>query len=128
MNNEELEEIIQSLIEKLSKHNHNAFILDKKTKKLIEEFSMFQKIISDFPDKCDSVLTEIISNFTLKKCNKNELIFDNNIKNITDIFIIFLGEIDIINYYINKKEEKKEEEISSEIRRSNIIIKEKKKI
>ena len=123
MNNEELEEIIQSLIEKLSKYNHNAFILDKKTKKLIEEFNMFQKIISDFPDKCDSVLTEIISNFTLKKCNKNELIFDNNIKNITDIFIIFLGEIDIINYYINKKEEKKEEEISSEIRRSNIIIK-----
>ena len=74
MNNEELEEIIQCLIEKLSKHNHNAFILDKKTKKLIEEFNMFQKIISDFPDKCDSVLTEIISNFTLKKC-KNAILF-----------------------------------------------------
>ena len=123
MNNEELEEIIQSLIEKLRKHNHNGFILDKKTKKLIEEFNMFQEIISDFPDKCDSVLTELISNFTLKKCNKNELIFENNIKNINDIFIIFIGEIDIINYYLNEKEEKKEEEINSENRSSNIIIK-----
>ena len=137
MNNEELEEIIQQLMEKLDKNNHNGFTIDKKTKKLIEEFNMFKEIISNFPDKCDSVLTEIISNFTLKKCNKNEVIYDNNIKNITDIYIIFLGEIDIINYYINpnlneqeenkeNKEEKEDEEekINNENKNtdSNVLI------
>ena len=46
-----------------------AFFIDcKNEEKLSDIINRFKEIISNFPDKCDSVLTEIISNFTLKKC------------------------------------------------------------
>ena len=127
MNNEELEESIQNLIENLNKNKSNVFLSDKKTKKLIQEFDIFKEIISNFPDKYEYVLTEIISNISFKKYKKGEVILDNNIKNITDIYITFIGEININNYYLNEeleKEEENDENIRDRI--NDIIIKERK--
>ena len=108
MNNEELEESIQYLMVSLNKKNLNGFVLDKKIKKLLQEFDMFKEIISNFPDKYNTVLTELIPNLTLKKYKKNEVIFDNSIKNLTDIYIIFIGEINIIYNSLNEEMENTE--------------------
>ena len=94
MKNDELEEFILDLMEKLDE-NVKEFILNNKTKELLQEFNLFKEIIENFPDKCDSILTEIISNLIIKQNSKNDAIFDNNTKNINDIFIIFIGEISI---------------------------------
>ena len=80
MNNEELEESIQNLIENLNKNKSNVFLSDKKTKKLIQEFDIFREIISNFPDKYEFALTEIISNISFKKYKKGEVILDNTVK------------------------------------------------
>ena len=107
MKNDELEEFILDLMEKLDE-NVKEFILNNKTKELLQEFNLFKEIIENFPDKCDSILTEIISNLIIKQNSKNDVIFDNNTKNINDIFIIFIGEISITYYYSKNKKENKE--------------------
>ena len=113
MNIEELELFYSNLMERLRK-NPKKFKLDKKTKEKIQEVNIFKDIITIFPDKCNSILTEIMTNLTIKKYNDNEVIFDNNINSLNEIYIIFFGEINIDNYYTEKEVENKN---------SNLIIK-----
>ena len=113
MNIEELELFYSNLMERLRK-NPKKFKLDKKTKEKIQEINIFKEIITIFPDKCNSILTEIMTNLTIKKYNDNEVIFDNNINSLNEIYIIFFGEINIYNYYT--KEE-------GENQNTNLIIK-----
>ena len=80
MNNEEIEENVLYLIEILTE-NINKFKFDKKNKEIIQQFNFFNEIISKFPDKYDSFITEILSNLTFKKYNKNEIIYDNKKRN-----------------------------------------------
>ena len=121
MNNEEIEENVLYLIEILTE-SINKFKFDKKNKEIIQQFNFFNEIISKFPDKYDSFIIEILSNLTFKKYNKNEVIYDNNIKNVTDIFFIFLGEIDLINYYISEEQENQEQNKTNEIIKKEIIM------
>ena len=121
MNNEEIEENVLYLIEILTE-SINKFKFDKKNKEIIQQFNFFNEIISKFPDKYDSFIIEILSNLTFKKYNKNEIIYDNNIKNVTDIFFIFLGEIDLINYYISEEQENQEQNKTNEIIKKEIIM------
>ena len=121
MNNEEIEENVLYLIEILTE-NINKFKFDKKNKEIIQQFNFFNEIISKFPDKYDSFIIEILSNLTFKKYNKNEVIYDNNIKNVTDIFFIFLGEIDLINYYISEERENQEQNKTNEIIKKEIVM------
>ena len=121
MNNEEIEENVLYLFEILTE-SINKFKFDKKNKEIMQQFNFFNEIISKFPDKYDSFIIEILSNLTFKKYNKNEVIYDNNIKNVTDIFFIFLGEIDLINYYISEEQENQEQNKTNEIIKKEIIM------
>ena len=122
MKKEEFEDFIFDLIEKIHK-NKNEFIIDKKIKDLLEEFYLFREIISNFPDKYNSILNEILSNLNLKKYNRKEVVFDNNIESINDIFIIFKGEIIINNYFsIEEIESNEKEEINQNMENRNVII------
>ena len=122
MNNDELEAFYTNLIEILNK-NPNKFKLDKKTKEKFQEINIFNEIFINFPDKYNSILSELMSNFTLKKYEENDIIFENNIKSINEIFIIFMGELNIDNNNYTIEEEEKEEE--EEIKSSNLTIKDK---
>ena len=104
MNIEELELFYSNLMERLRK-NPKKFKLDKKTKQKIQKINIFKDIITIFPDKCNSILTEIMTNLTIKKYNDNGVIFDNNINSLKEIYIIFFGEINI-DIIIQKKKEK----------------------
>ena len=97
MNNDELEENIFNLIGNLE-NNKTNFSLDAKAKKILNELTCFKEIFTKYPDKSDFIINELFSDLEIKNYNKHEIIFDNNIKLINHIFIIFLGEINIIKY------------------------------
>ena len=120
MKKEEFEDFIFDLMEKIHK-NKSEFIIDKKIKDLLEEFYLFREIISNFPDKYNSILNEILSNLNLKKYSKKEVVFDNNIESINDIFIIFKGEI-IINNYISIEEIESNEKEEINQNKENITV------
>ena len=108
MNDKELEENILYLKGNINKNN-NKFSLQNKIKEILEEYIFFKEIIIKFPDKCNYILLEILSELNIKQYDKNDVIFDNSTKNINEIYIILLGEIKIVNHYALEGEEKNKE-------------------
>ena len=114
MNDEELEQNILYLKKNINKNN-KRFSFVNKTKEILQEFKFFKDIIMNFPDKCNSILTEITSELNIKKYDKKDVIFDNSIKTVNEIYIIFLGEIKVTNYYVSEEEYKDNENVNNEL-------------
>ena len=114
MNDEELEQNILYLKKNINKNN-KRFSFVNKTKEILQEFKFFKDIIMNFPDRCNSILTEITSELNIKKYDKKDVIFDNSIKTVNEIYIIFLGEIKVTNYYVSEEEYKDNENVNNEL-------------
>ena len=102
MINEEMEEIVMKLNQRVNKNDPN-FVIDKTTKDIFKKLTFFHQIMKKYPDKGDSIITEIISNLYIKKYNQFEIIWDDNKKFINGIFIILQG---IVNVYIYNYQQK----------------------
>lgn len=119
MNNEEMEEIVSKLNQRINKNEPN-FKLDNKTKEVFKNLNFFNKIIQKYPDKGEAIMTEIISNLYIRKYNQFEIIWDDNKKYLNGIFVILVGVVNVYIYNLQNKSK------SNEIK-LNVMIKKVKK-
>ena len=90
MNDQEMEDIVSKLNQRISKNDPN-FILDRKTKEVFKKLNFFHQIMLKFPDKGDEIMTTIISNLYIRKYNQFEIIWDDNKNYLKGIFIVLLA-------------------------------------
>ena len=115
MSNEEMEEIVTKLNQRINKNDPN-FILDNKTREVFKNLTFFHQILEKFPDKGDLLMTEIISKLYIRKYNQFEIIWDDNKKYLNGIFIVLQGVVNVYKYNFQSKSN------SNEIK-LNILIK-----
>ena len=107
MNNEEMEEIVAKLNQRVNKNDQN-FLIDKKTKDIFKRLNFFHQIMKKYPDKGDSIITSIISNIYIRKYNQFEIIWDDSKKFINGIFIILQGIVNVYKYNYQHKSKSNE--------------------
>ena len=107
MNEEEMEEIVSKLNQRINKNSPN-FTLDNKTKKILKNLNFFRQILAKYPDKGENLMTEIISNLYIRKYNQFEIIWDDNKKYLNGIFIVLQGVVNVYLYNFQNKSKSNE--------------------
>ncbi len=116
MNDQEMEDIVSKLNQRISKNDPN-FILDRKTKEVFKKLNFFHQIMLKFPDKGDEIMTTIISNLYIRKYNQFEIIWDDNKNYLKGIFIVLLGVVNVYIYNFQNKSKSNELKLNMSLKK-----------
>ena len=116
MSNEEMEEIVSKLNQRINKNDPN-FVLDNKTKEVFKNLTFFHQILEKFPDKGDLLMTEIVSKLYIRKYNQFEIIWDDNKKYLNGIFIVLQGVVNVYKYNFQSKSNSNEIKLNISIKK-----------
>lgn len=111
MNEEEMEEVISKLLQKVNKNDIN-FKLDKKIIDVFKKLNFFDQIIKKYPDFGNFIITEVLLNLSIKKYNQFQIIWDDNKNILKGIIIILLGFVNIYIYNYEHKSKSNEIKIN----------------
>ena len=115
MSNEEMEEFLIKLNQIIN--GKDNFVLDKKTKAMLNNLKFFREIWTKFPDKGDLIISKILSNLYIKRYNQFEIIWDDQTIHLNGIFIVLEGVVNVYRYNFQSKSKSNEIKLNISLRK-----------